>query len=75
MLELLRNHADRRPLLLARMRVAAALREHFAAHGFIEVETAALTISPGNETHLHAFETDVVAPGGERARRYLRTSP
>src|SRR6476660_3513755 len=71
----LRNHADRRPLLLARMRIAAALREHFAAHGFTEVETAALTISPGNETHLHAFETDVVAPGGERARRYLRTSP
>jgi elongation factor P--(R)-beta-lysine ligase len=71
----LRNHADRRPFLTARMRIAAALREHFAAHGFIEVETAALAISPGNETHLHAFETDVVAPGGERARRYLRTSP
>src|ERR1700681_1076537 len=75
MLGLLRNHADRRPFLIARMRIAAALREHFAAHGFTEVETAALTISPGNETHLHAFETDVVAPGGERARRYLRTSP
>ena len=29
---------------------------------------AALTISPGNETHLHAFATDVVAPGGVRAR-------
>src|SRR2546423_12677031 len=72
---LLRNHADRRPFLIARMRIAAALREHFTAHGFTEVETAALTISPGNETHLHAFETDVVAPGGARARRYLRTSP
>ena len=34
-----------------------------------------LTISPGNETHLHAFETELAAPDGSRARRYLRTSP
>jgi lysyl-tRNA synthetase class 2 len=69
------THTDRRPFLLARMRIAAALREYFAARGFIEVESTVLTVSPGNETHLHAFETDLVRPGGTRERRYLRTSP
>jgi elongation factor P--(R)-beta-lysine ligase len=71
----LRAHADRRPFLLARMRIAAALREYFASHGFVEVESTVLTVSPGNETHLHAFETDLVRPAGTRERRYLRTSP
>ena len=42
---------------------------------FIEVETAALQVSPGNETHLHAFATDLIGPGGERPPLYLRTSP
>jgi elongation factor P--(R)-beta-lysine ligase len=68
-------HAGRRPFLLARMRIAAALRRFFAARDFVEVETAALVLSPGNETHLHAFGTDLVAPAGTRARLYLRTSP
>jgi lysyl-tRNA synthetase class 2 len=71
----LRNHADRRPFLLARMRIAAGLREYFANHGFIEVESPVLTVSPGNETHLHAFATDLMTPAGHHARRYLRTSP
>jgi lysyl-tRNA synthetase class 2 len=70
-----RAHADRRPFLLARMRITAALREYFAVRGFIEVESTVLTVSPGNETHLHAFETDLVRPAGTRERRYLRTSP
>jgi len=68
-------HAGRRPFLLARMRIVAALRELFAARDFVEVETAALVLSPGNETHLHAFATELVAPTGVRARLYLRTSP
>jgi elongation factor P--(R)-beta-lysine ligase len=68
-------HADRRPFLLGRARIAAALRQFFAAREFVEVETTALVASPGNETHLHAFATDVVAPTGTRARLYLRTSP
>src|SRR6266536_1544452 len=68
-------HAGRRPLLLGRMRIAAALRQFFAARDFVEVETATLVPSPGNEPHLHAFATDLVAPTGTRARRYLRTSP
>jgi len=68
-------HAARRPFLLKRGRVAAALRAWFAAHDFVEVETAALQVSPGNETHLHAFATELIGPGGERHSLYLRTSP
>ena len=68
-------HAGRRPYLLARGKIAAAVRAWFAENGFVEVETAALQVSPGNETHLHAFATDLIAPGNERRRLYLRTSP
>jgi elongation factor P--(R)-beta-lysine ligase len=69
-------HADRRPALLARGRITAALRAWFAANEFIEVETGALQVSPGNETHLHAFATSLVAPDGVAAPPlYLRTSP
>jgi len=32
-------------------------------------------VSPGNETHLHAFATTLAAPDGSPARLYLRTSP
>jgi elongation factor P--(R)-beta-lysine ligase len=68
-------HADRRPFLLARGRIIAALRQWFAAHDFVEVDTGALQVSPGNETHLHAFATMLVAPDGGASPRYLRTSP
>lgn len=68
-------HAARRPYLLARGRIAAAVRAWFARHGFLEVETATLQVSPGNETHLHAFATDLIGPGNERLPLYLRTSP
>jgi elongation factor P--(R)-beta-lysine ligase len=68
-------HGARRPYLLARGRIAAAMRAWFAARDFVEVETATLQVSPGNETHLHAFATDLIGPGGERTPLYLRTSP
>ena len=68
-------HAARRPHLLGRGRIAAAIRAWFGSQDFIEVETAALQVSPGNETHLHAFATELIGPGGERAPLYLRTSP
>jgi lysyl-tRNA synthetase class 2 len=41
----------------------------------VEVETAALQVSPGNETHLHAFATELIGPGGECRSLYLHTSP
>ena len=68
-------HADRRPFLLARNRIVVALRAWFAAGDFVEVETGALQVSPGNETHLHAFATTLVGPDGAPSRLYLRTSP
>jgi elongation factor P--(R)-beta-lysine ligase len=68
-------HADRRPALLARGRIVAALRSWFAGQGFIEIETGALQVSPGNETHLHAFATSLLASEGTSTPLYLRTSP
>jgi lysyl-tRNA synthetase class 2 len=62
-------------LLLARGRIAARLRQWFAEHDFFEVETGILQRSPGNETHLHAFATELRGPDGATAHRYLRTSP
>ncbi len=69
------NHADRRPFLLARGRIKAALRHWFETQGFVEVETSALQVSPGNETHLSAFVTELIGPDGASRRLYLHTSP
>lgn len=68
-------HQDRRPFLLMRNRIKSAIRESFAAEGFIEVDTACLQVSPGNETHLHAFATEIVGSGLGRHPLYLHTSP
>ena len=68
-------HIQRRPRLLARNRITAAVRAWLTARDFIEIETAALQVSPGNETHLHAFATEAVSATGERRPLYLRTSP
>jgi lysyl-tRNA synthetase class 2 len=68
-------HAARRPFLLQRGRIARAVRGWFEGQSFVEVDTAAVQVSPGNETHLHAFGTELVGPGGERHPLYLRTSP
>ena len=69
------NHADRRPLLLARNRIQSAMRGWLGAQGFIEVDPAALAISPGNEAHLHGFATDMIGNDGQARRMYLHTSP
>ena len=69
------NHADRRPLLLKRGRLKTAIRGHFEAAGFTEVECGALVVSPGNETHLHAFETAWTGPDRASRPLYLHTSP
>jgi elongation factor P--(R)-beta-lysine ligase len=68
-------HADRQPFLQARRRILAALRGHLEAQDFVEVETAILQRSPGNETHLHAFATELVAPDRTRMALHLHTSP
>ncbi|MDG4649450.1 EF-P lysine aminoacylase EpmA [Roseibacterium sp. SDUM158017] len=69
------THADRRPVLMARNRIQAALRAWFADQGFVEVDPAYVVASPGNETHLHALETEVTDDALRTRRRYLHTSP
>ncbi|MGX5849644.1 EF-P lysine aminoacylase EpmA [Mesorhizobium sp. PL10] len=68
-------HADRRPRLIARNGIAADMRDWFARRDFVEVETAALQISPGNEAHLSAFATEAIGADGARRPLYLHTSP
>lgn len=69
-------HARRRPHLMVRRRVVQAVRRFFEARDFVEVETPALQVSPGNEVHLRAFATELVGPDPEvRQRLYLHTSP
>jgi lysyl-tRNA synthetase class 2 len=60
------RHADRAPFLQARVAILRAVRAWFEAEGFVEVEPAALVVSPGAEVHVDAFESD---------GRYLHTSP
>jgi elongation factor P--(R)-beta-lysine ligase len=68
-------HADRRDGLIQRGRIKAAIRGHFEAQGFIEVECGALAVSPGNEAHLHAFQTALCGQDGTATPLYLHTSP
>lgn len=68
-------HRDRRTLLITRNAIAARVREYFARHDFVEVDTAAVQISPGNEAHIHALALNLDRPDGSIARRYLHTSP
>lgn len=69
------RHADRRPALLARNRLQAGIRGWFADQDFLEVDPSALQVSPGNETHLHAFACEAVGNDGQGRRMYLHTSP
>ena len=69
------HHTDRQPLLRLKGRIKAVLRAWFEAQGFTEVECGALAVSPGNEAHLHAFETRLIGPDGAGMPLYLHTSP
>ena len=69
------RHAARRPYLMARNTLTRAVRSWFEARRFVEVETAALQVSPGNEAHVHGFETKLCSTGGETAPVYMHTSP
>jgi lysyl-tRNA synthetase class 2 len=61
--------------LLARNRIKAAFRAWFDAQGSVEVDPAGLQVSPGNETHLHAFATTALDGAGGARTLYLHTSP
>jgi len=69
------RHADRREILLQRGRIKRRLRDWFEGQGFTEVECGALVVSPGNEAHLHAFETELRTTAGEGWTLHLHTSP
>ena len=68
-------HEDRRPILLARGRIEAAMRAYLAGHDFLMVDPPGLQRSPGNETHLHAFGTTMIGNDGVGRPMYLHTSP
>lgn len=69
------RHADRRPVLMARNRIQQALRGWLPGEGFVEVDPAALALSPGNEAHLHGFETRAIGNDGVARPMFLHTSP
>ena len=68
-------HADRRPALLLRARLTARIRTFFVSRDFLEVDTALLQVSPGNETHLHALQTIIHDAAGRATPLHLHTSP
>jgi lysyl-tRNA synthetase class 2 len=68
--------ARRERALALRGRVLKVTRAFFEDRGFAEVETPALQVSPGMETHLRAFKTELREPFGQGGRAlYLHTSP
>ena len=67
--------AARLPFLRRRARLAAAVRAFFDARGYLEVETPYAVAAPGEEVHLSAFATELVATDGERTPLWLHTSP
>jgi len=68
-------HEDRRPFLKMRSRLLAACRQFFGREHFLEVDVPVLQVSPGNEAHLSAFATELIAPDASRMPLYLATSP
>lgn len=64
------------PLLTERVRIIKAIRAFFDAQNFLEVETPILQISPVMDTHIHAFQTDLLGMDLKKDKEfYLHTSP
>lgn len=57
--------------LRSRQQILRAIRSHFDAAGYLEVETPQLVSSPGLDLHLDAFSVET----GRTTARYLHTSP
>lgn len=68
-------HEGRRAGLLARNRIRLAIGDWLSARDFVEVDPAALQVSPGNEAHLHGFATTAIGNDGAGRAMYLHTSP
>jgi elongation factor P--(R)-beta-lysine ligase len=58
-----------------RSAITRMVQRWFDAEGFLEVDPAAMQVSPGNETHLHGFQTTVLCPDGSADELWLHTSP
>jgi len=69
------RHADRRAALLARAKIDAAARGWLTERNFLIVDPPGLQRSPGNEVHLHAFDTTMIGNDGVGQAMYLHTSP
>lgn len=71
-----KEYAKRRPILAMRSAVLAAIREYFSIQGFVEVETAALQVSPGIDRHIRPIRAEISgAFGAKPQERFLHTSP
>lgn len=68
-------HAERQHFLRQRAALMQSVRGFFAARDFCEADTAILQFSPGNEAHISAFATELVAPDGTASRLFLHSSP
>ncbi len=51
------------------------MREWMAQRDFLVIDPPGLQRSPGNETHLHAFGTEMIGNDGQGQGMYLHTSP
>jgi lysyl-tRNA synthetase class 2 len=69
------THAERRGFLTQRAVLMRAVRAFFEARDFVEVDPAILQVSPGNEAHIAAFATDLIAPDAGVSRLFLHSSP
>lgn len=68
--------AARHPALVARSRIIAAMRQAFAAEGFLEVEPSPLQVSGGLDVHVRPLAVAVTDPlGGPALQAELHTSP
>jgi elongation factor P--(R)-beta-lysine ligase len=52
-----------------------AARAFFADQSFMEVDTTILQVSPGNQTHISAFGTEILDNTGAKSKLYLHSSP
>ena len=59
------RHAARRPYLMGRVRIAAAMLTWFTARGFPDVDTAHLQAPPGTEPRPHPLATHPPGPGAQ----------
>lgn len=66
---------EKLPYLRKRMEIKEKIRSFFLKQHYLEVETPYLVSTPGEEIHLHPFQTQYESYQGDTAKRFLHTSP